>query len=92
MGDTRIARDASRPSSVVAAGVVNQPSPPANADMVEGYMDGRNLDTPKPSANRSYSYRHGFAVGRAEKDGDKLGFFQDVETAAQLAMAADESH
>jgi len=32
--------------------------------MVEGYLDGRNPDNPEPSANRSASYRHGFATGR----------------------------
>jgi hypothetical protein len=38
---------------------------PANEEMVQGYMDGYDLNAPEPSANRSYSYRHGFAVGRA---------------------------
>lgn len=32
--------------------------------MVEGYLDGSNADNPEPSANRSASYRHGFANGR----------------------------
>lgn len=35
-----------------------------NREMVEGYMDGLDPDAPKPSANRSASYRHGFANGR----------------------------
>lgn len=33
-------------------------------DMLEGYNDGRNPESPEPSANRSASYRHGFANGR----------------------------
>ncbi len=33
-------------------------------EMVEGYLDGRKPDNPEPSANRSASYRHGFANGR----------------------------
>jgi len=33
-------------------------------EMVEGYLDGRKPDNPEPSANRSHSYRHGFANGR----------------------------
>lgn len=33
-------------------------------DMVEGYLDGLKPDNPEPSANRSHSYRHGFANGR----------------------------
>jgi hypothetical protein len=35
-----------------------------NSEMVQGYMDGRNPDNPEPSANRSWSYRHGFQSGR----------------------------
>lgn len=33
-------------------------------EMVEGYLDGFRPDNPEPSANRSASYRHGFANGR----------------------------
>lgn len=33
-------------------------------EMVEGYLDGRKPDNPDPSANRSASYKHGFANGR----------------------------
>lgn len=33
-------------------------------EMVEGYLDGLKPDNPEPSANRSNSYRHGFANGR----------------------------
>ncbi|MGU3316307.1 hypothetical protein ACLBWH_12220 [Sphingomonas sp. M6A6_1c] len=32
-----------------------------------GYADGRDPDSPAPSANRSHAYRHSFAVGRAER-------------------------
>lgn len=39
-----------------------------NADMVQGYFDGRNPDNPEPSANRSRSYRHGFQSGRDDLD------------------------
>jgi hypothetical protein len=35
MDETRIARDASRPSSVVVAGVVNQPSPPSRRSFLK---------------------------------------------------------
>lgn len=35
-----------------------------NADMIEGYLDGRRADSPEPGINRSASYRHGFANGR----------------------------
>jgi hypothetical protein len=33
-------------------------------EMTEGYMDGRNPDSPLPSDNRSPAYRHGFQSGR----------------------------
>lgn len=33
-------------------------------DMIDGYVDGLKPDNPEPSANRSRSYRHGFANGR----------------------------
>lgn len=35
-------------------------------EFVEGYLDGRDMTAPEPSGNRSHSYRHSFAVGRAE--------------------------
>lgn len=38
----------------------------SDSEFVEGYRDGRNLDSPEPSANRSHRYRHSFAIGRAE--------------------------
>lgn len=41
----------------------------ANDEMVEGYLDGFDLDNPEPSDNRSHSYRHGFVNGRADKLG-----------------------
>lgn len=39
----------------------------AEAEMVQGFVDGYDLDCPEPSTNRSYSYRHGFRNGRADK-------------------------
>lgn len=63
---------------------------PANDDMVQGYMDGRDLDTPEPSTNRSHSYRHGFVVGRTEKIGKTLGTFNEVLARADAAMVADD--
>jgi hypothetical protein len=31
-----------------------------------GYVDGHDPTAPEPSANRSWCYRHSFAVGRRE--------------------------
>lgn len=41
----------------------------ANDEMVEGYLDGFDPSSPEPSDNRSHSYRHGFANGRADREG-----------------------
>lgn len=62
---------------------------PANEEMVQGYMDGRDLNAPGPSANRSMSYRHGFSVGRAERENRTLGHFDEVIRWADEAMDAD---
>lgn len=39
----------------------------ADNEMLQGYFDGRNLDNPEPSANRTRSYRHGFRAGRSDR-------------------------
>jgi hypothetical protein len=40
------------------------------SEIVEGYRDGLNPDSPEPSANRSHSYRHSFANGRDDRRRD----------------------
>lgn len=64
---------------------------PANAEMIQGYLDGRNLSAPEPSGNRSMSYRHGFKVGRAERERRTLGHFDVVNRWADEAMDADDA-
>ena len=59
---------------------------PANDDMVAGFIDGFDLDNPEPSANRSESYRHGFANGRADKTGKRR-----PHTCDQLRKMADQA-
>lgn len=64
---------------------------PANDDMVQGYMDGRDLSAPEPSSNRSHSYRHGFMVGRNEKlRNDPIGSYHQVSEMADKAMDLDD--
>jgi hypothetical protein len=64
----------------------------ANADMIEGYLDAYDLDAPEPSANRSHSYRHGFALGRSERLHHKpLADAKTLHAAADAAMAKDEA-
>ena len=43
-------------------------------DYVDGYLDGRHLDSPAPSENRSERYKHSFLVGRAEVAGCSIPF------------------
>jgi hypothetical protein len=62
---------------------------PANQDMIDGYMDGWDLDNPEPSANRSRSYRHGFANARDDKRGQPRASFQEIGRQADEAMALD---
>lgn len=57
---------------------------PIEADFAEGYMDGRNPTSPKPSDNRSACYRHSFAVGRAEIAGQPI----PASVSRQRAMIA----
>lgn len=65
---------------------------PANADMIEGYMDGYDLNAPEPSANRSHSYRHGFMVGRAEKTNNRSAApHEKLNELADEAMAKDDA-
>lgn len=64
---------------------------PANDEMVQGYMDGLDLSSPEPSANRSRSYRHGFANGRDDRRGQPRDTFDNVIRAADEAMEADDA-
>jgi hypothetical protein len=53
-------------------------------EMVAGYFDGRDPDSPAPSANRSASYRHGFQSGR-----DDLAKQPSARASVRRKMAAD---
>ena len=57
-------------------------------DFMQGYMDAGNPDAPSPSANRSHSYRHSFAVRRAEMVGKPINAAISRERAA-IALAKD---
>lgn len=64
---------------------------PANAEMVQGYMDGWDLDAPEPSENRSHSYRHGFANARDDRRGNPRASFDELTRLADLAMLKDRN-
>lgn len=62
----------------------------ANQEMIDGYIDGFDLSNPDPSDNRSRSYRHGFANGRADKTGKLRPYpIDEIRRLADEAMAAD---
>ena len=66
---------------------------PANQEMIDGFMDGYDLTCPEPSENRSHSYRHGFANGRADKTGIRRPYtFDQIERMADEAMEKDDEH
>ena len=66
------------------------PNREANQEMVDGYMDGFDLDAPEPSSNRSYSYRHGFANGRDDRRGTPRAVAAVLRAQAEAAMECDE--
>jgi hypothetical protein len=43
-----------------------------DAEFVAGSLDGRNPDSPEPSANRHPAYRHSWEVSRAEVNGKPI--------------------
>jgi len=40
-----------------------------DVDILEGYLDGTDLDTPEPGENRGRAYWHGWQNGRGDKTG-----------------------
>lgn len=62
---------------------------PASDEMVSGYLDGLKPDSPEPSGNRSFSYRHGFANGRDDRAGNPRASAQSLRRMAEEAMRLD---
>lgn len=52
-------------------------------EFFEGYTDGLKPDTPEPSENRSWRYRHSFEIGRAELSGHPIPAAISRERAAE---------
>ena len=61
----------------------------SNDDYIEGYMDGRDPNSPEPSDNRSECYKHSFDIGRREGTGKHLKYDAAIKR-AELAKAKDE--
>lgn len=60
-------------------------------DMVEGYKDGGDPNSPEPSANRSASYRHGFANGRDDLRRDPRASASVLRREAAEALEKDKN-
>lgn len=58
-------------------------------EMVEGYRDGRNKDSPEPSSNRSKSYIHGFKNGRDDMNSHPRASASILRYEAELAIQDD---
>ncbi len=61
----------------------------AEAEMCEGYFDGRDLSSPEPSANRTFCYRHGFANGRDDTIGTPRAWADEIRHLAREAEILD---
>lgn len=61
----------------------------AERDMVDGYLDGFDPDSPPASGNRSLSYRHGFSNGRADRKGKPVRTAEEQRYRAEVAIAVD---
>jgi hypothetical protein len=61
----------------------------AEDEMMQGFMDGYDRDAPEPSANRSYSYRHGFANGRDDRRGSPRATAQWLRERAETCITVD---
>ena len=59
---------------------------PNEDEFIAGYRDGRDLESPEPSANRTHCYRHSWAVGRAEVMGGPI----PAQRARELAAEAEQ--
>lgn len=58
-------------------------------EMVQGYRDGLDPDSPAPSSNRSMSYAHGFNVGQGDRGGQPFHDAAALRLLAEAALDAD---
>lgn len=63
----------------------------SDAEVLEGYHDGRDPNSPEPSANRSASYRFGFQNGRDDLAGQPRAFAGMIRAEGQAAEREDAS-
>lgn len=58
-------------------------------EMLQGYLDGFDPESPDPSDNRSKSYRHGFANGRDDRAHKPRASASTLRQEAKKAIAED---
>lgn len=61
----------------------------ANDEMVRGYRDGLEADSPEPGPNQTHSYRHGFANGRDDLRRKPRATWDELIEMADEAMRKD---
>lgn len=61
----------------------------AEQEMIDGYRDGLDLDSPPPSSNRTASYRHGFANGRDDRASNPRAPAQWLREEAERCLTFD---
>ena len=61
----------------------------AMEELVQGFRDGGDPDSPEPSMNRSAAYRHGFANGRDDLRREPRHLAQVLRGAAAAAIEHD---
>lgn len=59
-------------------------------DFIEGYLDGRDPNTPNPGENRSKAYLHSFNVGRVEINGTVIPAHVSRKAAQKIIEEAGE--
>lgn len=60
-----------------------------DAEFAAGMMDGKDLTTPEPSANRHPAYRHSWEVGRAEAEGRPISAALSRARAAHIEAGGE---
>jgi hypothetical protein len=58
-------------------------------EMLDGYFDGLDPDSPEPSGNRSACYRHGFLNGRDDRNGCPRDSAANLRLQAEIAIESD---
>tara|TARA_B100000745_G_scaffold261271_1_gene185088 strand:+ start:996 stop:1202 length:207 start_codon:yes stop_codon:yes gene_type:complete len=61
-----------------------------DAEYIEGYLDGRDPDTPYPGDNRTHCYKHSWFIGRLEIMKMPVLPARELRAMARIAALKDE--